>query len=105
MRGSISARVAVAQLGREAESTAKVDPGMSFFEKRQQKRLQVMILEAVLEDDLARNAEDRPLLAAQLLMNNPSLCLSRGKWFWCAAKSFFETLHSMMQIFALQLLR
>ena len=41
MKGSVSMKAAVAQLGKDAESTAKVDPGVELAEKRQQKRLQV----------------------------------------------------------------
>jgi hypothetical protein len=41
MKGSISMKTAVARLGKDVESTAKVDPGIGFVEKKQQKRLQV----------------------------------------------------------------
>jgi hypothetical protein len=41
MKGSVSMKTAVARLGKDVESTAKVDPGMGFVEKKQQKRLQV----------------------------------------------------------------
>jgi hypothetical protein len=42
MKGSVSMKTAVAQLGKDVESTAKQDPGLGFVEKRQQMRLQVM---------------------------------------------------------------
>ena len=42
MKGSVSMKAAVAQLGKDAESTAKVDPGADLVEKRQQRRLQVL---------------------------------------------------------------
>jgi hypothetical protein len=44
MKGSVSLRTAVAQLGKDMQSTAKVDPGVGFFEKKQQLRLQVIPL-------------------------------------------------------------
>lgn len=34
-------KAAVARLGKDVESTAKIDPGVGFVEKKQQKRLQV----------------------------------------------------------------
>lgn len=42
MKGSVSMKTAVARLGKDVESTAKVDPGIGFVEKKQQKRLQVL---------------------------------------------------------------
>ena len=42
MKGSVSLRTAVAQLGKDMQSTAKVDPGVGFVEKKQQLRLQVI---------------------------------------------------------------
>ncbi len=41
MKGSVSMKTAVARLGKDVESTAKIDPGVGFVEKKQQKRLQV----------------------------------------------------------------
>lgn len=41
MKGSVSMKAAVAQLGKDADTTAKVDPGADLMEKRQQRRLQV----------------------------------------------------------------
>jgi hypothetical protein len=42
MKGSVSMKTAVAQLGKDVVSTAKQDPGLGFVERRQQMRLQVM---------------------------------------------------------------
>jgi hypothetical protein len=43
MKGSVSLKTAVAQLGKDMQSTAKVEPGVEFVEKKQQLRLQVIL--------------------------------------------------------------
>jgi hypothetical protein len=40
-------KTAVAQLGKDVESTAKIDPGLGFVERRQQKWLQVMRMSVI----------------------------------------------------------
>ena len=47
MKGSVSMKTAVAQLGKDVESTAKIDPGLGFVERRQQKWLQVMRMSVI----------------------------------------------------------
>ncbi len=48
MKGSVSMKTAVAQLGKDVESTARIDPGLGFVEKRQQRWLQVMCMSVIV---------------------------------------------------------